>query len=313
MIFKKPKFWDSKVGLISILLFPLSCIFIFLIYLKKKITKVEAFEIPIICVGNIYIGGTGKTPASIFLANEILRSGKKPVILRKYYDAHKDEHKLIKSSSANLILNMDRIEGLNEAEKSDFDVVILDDGFQDYKIKKNLSILCFNSNQLIGNGLVLPAGPLRENLSALKNANIILINGDKKELFEKKILKINKKLEIFYSTYEPTNIDQFRGKKLLAFAGIGNPQNFFELLEKNNLLIEKKIIFPDHHNFSREEIQNILDQAEINNYQVITTEKDYLRIQNFDLKKIKYLKISLKINNHEKLLNMIKRSYDKIY
>ena len=78
-------------------------------------------------------------------------------------------------------------------------------------------------------------------------------------------------------------------------------------------MIEKKIIFPDHHNFSREEIQNILDQAEINNYQVITTEKDYLRIQNFDLKKIKYLKISLKINNHEKLLNMIKRSYDKIY
>ena len=76
MIFKKPKFWDSKVGLISILLFPLSCIFIFLIYLKKKITKVKAFEIPIICVGNVYIGGTGKTPASIFLANEILRSGK---------------------------------------------------------------------------------------------------------------------------------------------------------------------------------------------------------------------------------------------
>ena len=132
--------------------------------------------------------------------------------------------------------------------------------------------------------MVLPAGPLRENLSALKNANIILINGDKKDFFEKKILKINKKLKFFYSSYEPTNIDQFRGKKLLAFAGIGNPQNFFELLEKNNLLIEKKIIFPDHHNFSREEIQNILDQAEINNYQVITTEKDYLRIQNFDLK-----------------------------
>ena len=311
MMLKKPKFWDNKIGLISIILLPLALIFLFATYLKKIFIKVEVFKIPIICVGNIYIGGTGKTPTSIFLAKEILKSGKKPAILRKYYDAHKDEHGLIKNNFSNLILNKNRIEGLKEAEESNFDVVILDDGFQDYKIKKNVSIICFNSNQLIGNGLVLPAGPLRENLSSLKTANIIIINGNKKELFEKKILSVNEKLEIFYSSYEPINIDQFKHKKLLAFAGIGNPQNFFDLLEKNNLLVKKKIIFPDHYNFSKREIQSILDEAEINNYQVITTEKDYFRIQNFDLNKIKYLKTFLKINNHEKLLNIIKSSYDK--
>ncbi len=307
MMLKKPKFWDNKIGLISTVLFPLTLIFLFVIYLKKIFTKVETFKIPVICVGNIYIGGTGKTPTSIFLAKEIIKSGKKPVILRKYYDKHKDEHALIESNFINLVLNENRIKGMNEVEKSNFDVAILDDGFQDYKIKKNLSIICFNSNQLVGNGLVLPAGPLRENLNSLKNANIILINGNKKELFEKKILNINEKLEIFYSSYEPVNIDQFKHKKLLAFAGIGNPQNFFELLERNNLHIGKKIIFPDHYSFSRREIQNILDEAEIDNYEVITTEKDYLRIQNFNLNKIKYLKTSLKIENYEKLLNIIKR------
>ena len=168
MIINKPKFWDKKIGLISIFLFPLSLIFIFLIFVKKKITKKRAFKIPIICVGNIYVGGTGKTPTSIFLAKEIEKFGKKVAILRKYYKEHIDEHELIKKNFQNLILNEDRLEGLSDVEKSNFDIVILDDGFQDYRIKKNLNIICFNSNQLIGNGLVMPSGPLRENLSALK-------------------------------------------------------------------------------------------------------------------------------------------------
>ena len=305
----KPKFWDRKIGLISILFFPLTLIVIFFTSLKKKITKTRGFKIPIICVGNIYLGGTGKTPTSILLANELSKLGKKPLILRKYYKNHNDEYSLIKNYFKNLIISKNRIEGLKEAEKSNFDIVILDDGLQDYKIKKNLSIVCFNNNQLIGNGMVLPSGPLRENLSILKNIEIVIINGKKNINFENKILNINKKLEIFYSFYKPINLDQFKNKKLLALAAIGNPENFFQLVEKNNLKIFKKKIFPDHYQFSKAEMQNILREAEMENYQVIMTEKDYYKINHYKLKKINYLKVSLEIYNKEKLLKKINSLY----
>ena len=305
----KPKFWDRKIGLISILFFPLTLIVIFFTSLKKKITKTQGFKIPIICVGNIYLGGTGKTPTSILLAKELSKLGKKPLILRKYYKNHNDEYSLIKNYFKNLIISKNRIEGLKEAEKSNFDIVILDDGLQDYKIKKNLSIVCFNNNQLIGNGMVLPSGPLRENLSILKNVEIVIINGKKNINFENKILNINKKLEIFYSFYKPINLDQFKNKKLLALAAIGNPENFFQLVEKNNLKIFKKKIFPDHYQFSKAEMQNILREAEMKNYQVIMTEKDYYKINHYKLKKINYLKVSLEIYNKEKLLKKINSLY----
>ena len=170
---------------------PLSFISLIFIFLKINYLKKLDTEIPIICIGNIYIGGTGKTPTSIFLANELNKLGRKSVILRKFYKSHKDEHDLIKTNFKNLILTQNRSNGIIEAEKN-FDIVILDDGFQDYKIVKNLNIICFNSNQLTGNGYVIPAGPLRESLSALKNAQIVLINGSENKKFEDKIIKMNK-------------------------------------------------------------------------------------------------------------------------
>ena len=306
----KPKFWDKKIGYISALFFPLSLVFLFITFLRKKLTKSEKFEIPIICLGNIYIGGTGKTPSSILLARELYKLGKNPVIIRKYYKNHIDEYNLIKNNFKNLIVNKSRIDGLVEAEKSNFNIAILDDGFQDYKIKKNLNIVCFNSNQLIGNGLVLPSGPLRESLSNLKSADIVMINGNKDEKFERKILNINKKLEIFYSFYKPINLEQFKNKKLLAIAGIGNPENFFLLIEKYKLNVCKKIIFPDHYTFSKSEIQNILNEAENNNWHLIMTEKDYFKIHNFKLEKINYLKVTLEVDKKEKLLKKISSIYD---
>ena len=311
MKLNKPKFWDNKIGFYSILLFPLSIIFLLVTFFKKGFSKEVGFQIPIICVGNIYIGGTGKTPSSIFLANELSKMGRKPVILRKYYQSHRDEYDLIKSKFKNLILIKDRKQGIIEAQKSNNDTVILDDGFQDFKIKKDLNIICFNSNQLLGNGLILPSGPLRQNLSALKNANIILINGDQDKKFEEKILKVNNDLKIFYSFYEPENIDQFKGKKLLAIAGIGNPENFFQMIEKNGLTIQKKLVFPDHYIFSKNEIKNIINEAENNNYKIVMTEKDYFKVKDFNLEKLYYLKISLKVKEREKLLNSIKKIYEK--
>ena len=311
MKINKPKFWSTKYSFLSILLSPLTLLVIIIIFLKRTFTKSIRFNIPIICVGNIYIGGTGKTPTSINIAKELAVFGKKPVILRKFYKEHKDEHDLIKQNFNHLILSRNRVEGIIKAQKSNYDTVVLDDGFQDYKIEKDLNILCFNQNQLIGNGFILPSGPLRENLNSLKNVEIILINGEKNIEFEKKILNINKNLKIFYSSYKPVNIDQFKNKKLLAFAGIGNPNNFFELLLNNDLSVKKKLIYPDHYNFSKKEISNIIQEAKINDYQIITTEKDYFRIKDFKYDEIKYLKVSLDIKDKKKLLEVILKLYDQ--
>ena len=310
MKLNKPKYWDEKKSFFSIFLFPVSLIVLALISLKKKITQSINFNIPIICIGNIYIGGTGKTPSSIYLARELLKLGKKPVILRKYYKSHDDEHRLIKKRIENLILCQNRSDGIREAEKSGFDIVILDDGLQDYKIKKNLNVVCFNQNQLIGNGLVIPSGPLRESLNSLKDADIILINGKKDNDFEEKLLNINKNLEFFYSFFKPKNIDKFKNKKLLAIAGIGNPENFFKLLNQYDLNIEKKLIFPDHYEFTKDEIKNIIEDAKIKNLQVIMTEKDYFKIKKFNMPEIKYLEVSLEIKQKEKLIKKISQLYD---
>ena len=305
----KPRFWDKKIGFFAIILFPLSLLYLLIFFLKKKITKSKTFNIPIVCIGNIYVGGTGKTPTAIHLAKEISSKGVKTAIVRKYYQDHKDEHDLIKESFENLILSRNRIEGIIEAEKMDCDIAILDDGFQDYSIKKNLNIICFNQEQLVGNGLVIHSGPLRESLNTLTNADILIINGKKDEIFEKKIKEINNRLEIYYSSYVPVNLNQFINKKLLALAGIGNPENFFKLLEENNLKIEKKMTFPDHYVFSKKEVEEIINEAIRENYQIIVTEKDYFKIKHLN-NNIKYLKVELKIENQEKILSKLKELYD---
>tara|TARA_E500000178_G_scaffold356195_1_gene432416 strand:- start:2840 stop:3781 length:942 start_codon:yes stop_codon:yes gene_type:complete len=307
----KPKFWERRFNFISIILIPFSLIFLLAVFIRKSFLKVNKFKIPIICIGNIYIGGTGKTPTSIFLSKEISKLGKKTALLRKYYKNHIDEYELIKDKFNNLILCENRTDALRKLEKSDFDLVILDDGLQDYGIKKNISIVCFHSNQLVGNGLTLPSGPLREGLNALKEANFVIINGKKVKDFEKKILAINNKLEIFYSEYVATNIDQFKNRKLYAVAGIGNPENFFQLIEDNSLEIEKKFVFPDHYKFSKNEIQEIVNEAKIKNHQVIVTEKDYFKIKDFRIDNIGYLKVTLDIKLKQELLMKIIKLYDK--
>ena len=306
----KPKFWDLKqINFISLFLYPLSLITLFAIFLKKRFSRAQSFKIPIICIGNIYIGGTGKTPLAILLAKELEQFNIKSAILRKYYESHIDEYNQIKNNYKNLIINKSRIEGIKDAEKSDYHSVILDDGLQDYNIKKDLSIACFHQNQLVGNGLVLPAGPLRENLKSLKNIDIVIINGTKDRFFEEKLLKINKNLEFFYVSYKPSNIEKFKNSNILAIAGIANPENFFQILEENNLKIKEKLIFPDHYKFSKNEMKNIFKKADNKNLKIIMTEKDFFKLNDKDSKKVDYLKVILEIDNKEKLINKLRKLY----
>lgn len=302
----KPKFWQNKLNFFSIILLPFTLLYMVLIKIRKSFSIQKKFKIPLICVGNIYIGGTGKTPLAIKIKNE-LENFKKTVVVRKYYKNHKDEHRLIKEKTNSLILNSSRSAAIKEAEENNYDAVILDDGFQDYSIKKDLNILCFNSNQLIGNGLLFPSGPLREGMSSIRDAKIIIINGKTNKEFEKTIFEISNNTNIYYSKYLPLNTSQFKGKKILAIAGIGNPDNFFETLKENHLDIQKTISFPDHYEFKKEELEKIIEEARQNNWEIVTTEKDYYRINILGFKNIKYLEIELKILDKEKLISQILR------
>jgi tetraacyldisaccharide 4'-kinase len=306
----KPKFWKSNKNFFTLLLIPLSLITWIYIILKKTFIQKVKFNIPVICVGNIFIGGTGKTPLSIHIARKLSENGKNPAIVRKYYKSHKDEHKMIISYYNKLILNLNRSKGIYEALEKGFDAVILDDGFQDYKIKKNLSIICFNSNQLIGNGYLFPSGPLRESLGSLRNANILIINGDRSLDFEQKILKIQKDLKIYYSNYKPLNIQEFENKKLLVISGIGNPENFFKILKDNQMNIQKKMVYPDHYEFTKNEMLKIIEYAKKNDFQIVMTEKDYYKIKDFSLENIKYLKVKLEIEKEEEFIKNVMKAYD---
>tara|TARA_B100000686_G_scaffold226876_1_gene234175 strand:- start:424 stop:1353 length:930 start_codon:yes stop_codon:yes gene_type:complete len=307
MNFFKPKFWDkNRISFFSILLYPFSLLVKLINLIKKHITKPHQFSIPIICVGNIYLGGTGKTPLCIEIFSILKNLNMNPVFIRKEYDSFQDEADLQKHFGM-VYQNKKRVIAMNEAIKKKANIAILDDGFQDYSISKNLTIICFNEKQWIGNGLTIPSGPLREGLSSLKRANCVVINGNKNINIENKILNENKKIKIFYSMYKPKNITEFKNSNVTAFAGIGNPVNFFNLLKKNNINIVNQVEFPDHHNYSAKELENLVSKSKERNSILLTTEKDYLRIKQDYKKNINFLKIATEIENRSQFIEEIKK------
>ncbi len=307
MDFFKPKFWDkNKISFFSILLYPITLLIKLLSFFKRYLTKTHQCTIPIICVGNIYLGGTGKTPLCIEIFSILKNLNMNPVFIRKKYDSFQDEANLQRQSGP-IYQNKKRIEALKEAIQNKANVAILDDGFQDFSINKNLSIVCFDEKQWIGNGLVIPSGPLREELSALKRAECVIINGQKNTDIENKIFSKNKKIKIFYSKHKAKNIDEFKNKKVIAFAGIGNPENFFNILKDNNIEAIEEIKFPDHYNYSKKEMENLINKTRENNALLLTTEKDYFRISQNYKKNINYLKIAVDIENQNQLIEEIKK------
>ena len=307
MDFFKPKFWDkNKISFFSILLYPITLLIKLLSFFKRYLTKTHQCTIPIICVGNIYLGGTGKTPLCIEIFSILKNLNMNPVFIRKKYDSFQDEVNLQRQSGP-IYQNKKRIEALKEAIQNKANVAILDDGFQDFSINKNLSIVCFDEKQWIGNGLVIPSGPLREELSALKRAECVIINGQKNTDIENKIFSKNKKIKIFYSKHKAKNIDEFKNKKVIAFAGIGNPENFFNLLKDNNIEAIEEIKFPDHYNYSKKEMENLINKTRENNAILLTTEKDYFRISQSYKKNINYLKIAVDIENQNQFIEEIKK------
>ena len=307
MIIKKPKFWDQKKpNIYTYLLTPISKI-VSLFNTLKKGQNLEFSGIKVICVGNIYIGGTGKTPLAIKISQLLNKRNLKASVLKKFYNDQKDEQILI-NNKTNLISKKDRKICIEDAINNNFKYAIFDDGLQDKSIKYNIKICCFSSNNWIGNGNVIPAGPLREKVSSLKNFDIVFLNGpdiNNKEI-KKEIMEVNDNIEIFEGSYKPKNLDKLdNSQNYVAFSGIGNPENFNFTLKENNFKILKNFSFPDHYNYKNNELKNIKRFAIKNNLKIITTEKDYLRINKELRNDINYIEMDLEIKDENKFLNLI--------
>lgn len=307
MNLKKPKFWDfKKPSILAYLLLPISYLFK-LIRLFKIESNIKKSKIKTICVGNIYLGGTGKTSLSIKI-NEILSEKKiKSCFVKKFYLTQFDEQKLLESRGK-LFTSSKRIDAINIAENEGYDVAILDDGLQDSSINYDLRFVCFNNINWIGNGFTIPAGPLRESINNLKNYKHIFLNGNLENLdnIKKHIYKINPNINLYIGKYVPLDTEKFnKDKNYLVFSGIGNHQTFISMLREYKFNVVKDIEFPDHYKYNNFDINKIQKLSDNLNCQIITTEKDYLRLDKEKIHNINFIKSELKILDEEKLISTI--------
>lgn len=282
------------------------------------ILRKNRVQIPIICVGNLTVGGTGKTPMVSWLTDFFSRQGKKVAILTRGYKRSNSQKPLMllpnagngcgvselgdeasmlhsRHPQAALILDADRSRGVKGiCSHWQPDIIIMDDGFQHRRLQRTLNIVMIDSQRLFGNGLLLPAGPLREPISALQRADLAIFNkfDAHHRYFAKKSRKIFNYISperLFTATYQihslhdiqhPSrrlSVDQLQGKKILAFAGIANPDYFFQQLETLGIKLQDTLPFADHMNYDRKILQKISRETE-GCQLAITTAKDAVKL-----------------------------------
>ena len=310
MNLKKPKFWDyKKPNIYAYLLFPITVIIKVLNNLSRKLNKIKfnKQKIKTICVGNFYVGGTGKTSLSIEIDKILRKKNVKSCFIKKDYKNQIDEKKLLRQNGK-LFSSSKRLTALNKAINENYEVAIFDDGLQDQSINYDLKIVCFNTINWIGNGMTIPSGPLRESFNNLKDYEHVFLNGnlENMEKIKDQIMKINPKINIYLGKYEPINLSEFnKSEKYFVFSGIGNHKTFVSMLKNYGLNIIKDLEFPDHYKYSKKDIDKICFLAKELNSKIITTEKDFLRIDYKIEQEIKFIRSELKILNKEKFLSYL--------
>ena len=315
MKLKKPQFWDyKKPNIIAYFLWPISITLQLLNSFKKIFISKKKFKnIKTICIGNIYIGGTGKTSLSLKIYEILSQKKFKTCFIKKDYIDQLDEQRILEKKGK-LFKSKKRLFALKNAISENYEVAIFDDGFQDETINYDLKFVCFNNLNWIGNGLTIPSGPLRENFRNIKNCDHIFINGDLENIdnIKKKILETNPKVNIHIGKYVPENLKKFNiNEKYLVFSGIGNHKTFLSMLKKNNFNIIKDIEFPDHYNYSKKDINKIISISEDYNCKILTTEKDFFRSKNYMSDKIEFISSRLEVLNEEKLFEALTKIYEQ--
>ncbi len=285
---KTPSFWQQK-NIISTLLSPLGYVYGWATQFRIKHGHSGHISRPVICIGNITAGGTGKTPVAISIAKLLQQQGKHPYFVSRGYGGRlkgvivdKQKHSaaevgdepLLLSRQAPVVVNPDRFKAALTAVKNGAELILMDDGFQNPGLHKDISFLVFDGGFGIGNGRIIPSGPLRETLeNGLKRADAVIIIGkDKYNLSE----KVNK-LPVFKGKVVPVP-PQTASKKAIAFAGIGRPEKFYTSLQECGFELVKTINFPDHHQYTENELKKLINQAQKENAELFTTSKDFVKI-----------------------------------
>ena len=310
MNIRKPIFWDQKkINFLTYILFPFTFIIRINNFITKFLPKKKFDQVKTICIGNIYLGGTGKTPTSLKLY-QLLKAKKYSVTIgKKYYLNQKDEQILLENKS-NFISAKNRKEIIKLAIEKDHEIIIFDDGLQERMFDFDIKFVCFDSKIWLGNGHLIPSGPLRENINSLKkydgvflkntNENTNLIN------IISEIKKINPQTKIFISNVKIKNISKFNlSDNFFIFSGIGNSTSFKEILVNNRFNIIREKIFPDHYEYEDKDLYKILEISKKHNLKIITTEKDYIKIPDHLKNEINFVEIDLKIDEEEKLIKFI--------
>ncbi len=321
---KTPQFWIKK-NAISWILFPLSLFYCAASYLFQASKKTYRSTKPVICVGNIIAGGSGKTPTAMALGKTLreiyanqdfefcyLSSGYKGegvdfVALRggKYLAKNVGDEPILLNETAPTFVAKKRVFGISQIEKiNKIKAVILDDGMQDKSLYKDLVVLVVDGKIGFGNELMIPAGPMRETMkSGLRKADLVVLVGEANADLVK---KLQGKL-IIRANIVVRNLQDFVGKNLLAFTGLAYPDKFFSLLKKENLNLVKSKSFPDHYSYQESDLDELTALAKSRNLSLITTKKDWVKFSPKFQNIIPYLDVEMEFVDQELLKNEIKK------
>lgn len=316
---RPPRFWNKPFSFAATCLTPLSWIYQAATFLRLRNGMRKQMDVPVICVGNINMGGTGKTPVVIDLVIRLIAMGKTPVIVsRGYGGSHTGPLMVLPSHTANdvgdepILLNgfsavcvsQDRILGADMAILNGADVIVLDDGLQNPGLAYDLSITVVDRKIGFGNGCVFPAGPLRETVkSGLARTDLIIAIGEKGDISSSRVPIINgilKPLE--------TGMD-WNGLRSFAFAGIGRPEKFFNTLKSAGAKIIATREFSDHQKIPEAMLKRLEAEAWNNNSQLVTTEKDAARLPKDWQQKVLTLPVRLVLDNDVELVNCLKKLF----
>ena len=305
------KIWKSK-NFLSLLLFPFSILYYLCFIIYKISNKEKKCNIPVLCVGNITLGGAGKTPTVIEMRQILTKNFKKifvltrgykgtakgPLIVSKDHSFHEvGEESLLHSHFGLTCVSKKKFLGAKFCEAQGGKLIIMDDGLQSIDIKKDCKVLVIDSDYGFGNKNIFPSGPLREPInSGIKNCDLILIIGNNSNIFEKNMIP---KQKVFMAKKE-ISIESCKNKNLFVFSALGNNTNFHNSLLNSGFTIKRIKSFSDHYIFKKNDILSILNLAKKENLTVVCTKKDYIKVPEEFKNKIKPVNLNLKIEKKKK-------------
>ena len=291
---REPAFWWQPGG--GTLLSPLAAIYGAVAALRMQLPGRSA-GVPVICLGNLTVGGAGKTPAALAVGRLLLTAHERPFFLSRGYGgslpgpvrvdsaihsaATVGDEPLLLARLAPTIVAHDRVAGAEAARRGGASVIVMDDGFQNPALVKDLAILLVDSRRGIGNGRIIPAGPLRAPLDMqIARAHALVVVGPHAAAAEVVARAHRHNVAIFHAGLEPDRhtVAALGGRKVLAFAGIGDPEKFFATLTAAGIAVAEQAGFPDHHRFTATEAQTLIARADAASLMLLTTEKDLARL-----------------------------------